>query len=110
MKLLLDENISYRVLKSINSVFPGSMHITHQANTVKMDIEIFEYAKINEFTIVTFDDDFCDIQVLNGYPPKIIWLRFGNSSNLKVVDKLMNNMEGIKSFLNNPELGILEIY
>lgn len=102
MKLLLDENISYRVLKSISTVFPGSMHIVQQSNSVKEDLGIFDYAKVNEFTIVTFDEDFYDIQLLKGYPPKIIWLRFGNSSNLKVVDKLMKNLEGIKSFLNIP--------
>jgi predicted nuclease of predicted toxin-antitoxin system len=109
MKLLLDENISYRVVKAINPIFPESMHVNKHSK-VWIDKEIFEFAKANDFSIVTFDEDFYDIQLMEGYPPKIIWLRFGNSSNLQVTTKLLENAQGITSFLANPDLGILEIY
>lgn len=91
MKLLLDENISFRVLKSIISVFPQSIHVTNDSASVKRDLEIFQNAKENDYTILTFDEDFYDLQLLRGYPPKIIWLRFGNSSNLKVISKLIEH-------------------
>ncbi len=110
MKLLLDENVSFRVLRSIISVFPGSIHVSKEGSNVKEDQEIFDFAKGNEFTILTFDEDFYDLQLLKGHPPKIIWLRFGNSSNLKIVNKLIENRPTIISFLSNPEVGILEIY
>lgn len=110
MKLLLDENISYRVLKSLLPVFPESIHVTKQESKVSEDLEIFEFAKANGFTILTFDEDFYDIQLLKGHPPKIIWLRFGNSSNLKVITRLTDNQEAIRLFLSNPDLGIIEIY
>ena len=110
MKLLLDENISFRVLRSILSVFPGSVHVSAKESHTKEDHKIFEFAKHNEFTILTFDEDFYDLQLLRGHPPKIIWLRFGNSSNLKIVNKLVENQSKITSFLSNPDLGILEIY
>ncbi len=110
MKLLLDENISFRVLKSIISVFPESIHVAKDQTRVKRDSEIFEYAKENDFTILTFDEDFYDLQLLKGYPPKIIWLRFGNSTNLKVISKLIEHKSTITSFIENPEVGILEIY
>ena len=109
MKLLLDENISYRVVNAISSFFPESMHIKKHVK-VWEDNQIFTFAKANDFSIVTFDEDFYDIQLIEGYPPKIIWLRFGNSSNLKVTSKLLENQQAILSFLSNPELGILEIY
>lgn len=110
MKLLLDENISYRVLNSISTVFPGSAHITKDESQVRRDTDIFEYARQNEFTILTFDEDFYELQLMRGYPPKIIWLRFGNSSNLKVISKLLDNQNSIISFLSNPDSGMLEIY
>ena len=110
MKLLLDENISFRVLRSIIPVFPGSIHVSKEGSNVKEDQEIFDFAKGNEFTILTFDEDFYDLQLLKGHPPKIIWLRFGNSNNLKIVNKLIENQPTIVSFLSNPEVGILEIY
>lgn len=109
MKLLLDENISYRVVKAISSVFPESMHINKHV-TVWEDNQIFAFAMANEFSIVTFDEDFYDIQLLEGYPPKIIWLRFGNSSNQRITSKLLENQQAIISFLNNADVGILEIY
>ncbi len=110
MKLLLDENISFRVLNSISSVFPGSIHVIKSETGVRFDGEIFEYAKLNNFTIVTYDEDFYDLQLLKGYPPKIVWLRFGNTTNLKLTSKLLQNEAAIKSFVPNPHVGILEIY
>lgn len=66
MKLLVDENISFRVLKSISSFFPQSIHVTNDSTRVKRDSEIFEYAKENDYTILTFDEDFYDLQLLRG--------------------------------------------
>ena len=109
MKLLLDENISYRVVKAIVDSFPGSIHVGTIAD-LKEDSKIFEYARLNGLTIVTFDEDFYELQLIRGHPPKIIWLRFGNSSNQKLTSKLMENKEAIASFLLNPDTGILEIY
>jgi predicted nuclease of predicted toxin-antitoxin system len=110
MKLLLDENISYHVVNSISLAFPESKHITKSEAVVKLDTDIFEFAKDNAFTIVTFDEDFYELQLLRGFPPKIIWLRFGNSSNLKVTTRLLENEDKIRSFINDMEIGILEIY
>ena len=110
MKLLLDENISFRIVRSIVSTFPDSIHIGNEGIVVKEDFEIFDFAKVNNFTIVTFDEDFYEIQPLKGYPPKIIWLRFGNSNNLRVISKLLENQLTIISFLTDSETAILEIY
>jgi len=110
MKPLLDENISFRVIKSIETYFPESAHVISVSEKLREDRQIFEYAAANGFTIVTFDEDFYQIQFLKGFPPKIIWLRFGNSSNLKVTNKLLSRRQTIASFLANPESGLLEIY
>ena len=61
------------------------------------------------YTIVTFDSDFIDLATLKGTPPKIIWLRFGNSSNLKIANKLLSNKEVIESFITNADINFLEI-
>ncbi|MEQ1587035.1 MAG: DUF5615 family PIN-like protein [Cyclobacteriaceae bacterium] len=97
-------------MKSIISVFPQSIHVTNDLARVKRDSEIFQYAKENDYTILTFDEDFYDLQLLRGYPPKINWLRFGNSGNVKVISKLIEHQNGIASFIANSEVGILEIY
>lgn len=110
MKLLFDENLSYRVVQAVQKFFPGSIHVTDPFSKIKEDSDIFSFARDNQFTIVTFDEDFYDLQLIKGFPPKIIWLRFGNSSNLKVISKLLESREAIFSFLKDTEAGILEIY
>jgi predicted nuclease of predicted toxin-antitoxin system len=42
------------------------------------DRAIWEYAKANDFILVSRDADFPDMPILFGPPPKVIWLRCGN--------------------------------
>jgi predicted nuclease of predicted toxin-antitoxin system len=73
------------------------------------DWEIWEYARLHGFTIVTFDADFYDISLLNGHPPKIVWLRIGNSSTAEIAESLAINRMNIATFLEDPEQSCLEI-
>jgi len=72
------------------------------------DFEIFEFARVNDYTIVTFDSDFCDLNVIKGFPPKIIWIRTGNTTtkNLEVI--IRRRYELIYSFMKE-DFGCLEI-
>jgi predicted nuclease of predicted toxin-antitoxin system len=45
MKLLFDENISFRIIKSIEVNFPGSIHCRNITQEVLTDLQIWEYAK-----------------------------------------------------------------
>jgi predicted nuclease of predicted toxin-antitoxin system len=65
--------------------------------------------KKNNYCIVTFDNDFIDISVLKGFPPKIIWLRTGNTSTNFIAEKIIENKNLIHDFIQNSEHGYLEI-
>lgn len=104
MKLLFDQNISYRIIGKISQYFSGSKHISECGLMNCSDSEVWEYAKNNDYSIVTFDSDFYDISVINGHPPKIIWLRTGNSSTDKITELLLQNTESIDNFINNRDL------
>ncbi len=54
--------------------------------------------------------DFYEWMVLRGFPPKIIWLRTGNTSTNDIANSLNLKVDSIKEFLENPDIGILEIY
>ena len=113
MRLLFDQNISHRILDLIVNDFPESAHIKDFGLHDKGDKEIWNYAKENNFTLVTFDSDFNDFSTLFGSPPKIIWLRLRNSSTSNVANVLLNKADAIKSFINsyNTEANsVLEIY
>ena len=109
MNLLFDQNISYRIIKRIEDIFPGSISVQELEYDNPHDIEIWKFAKSNNFSIVTFDADFIDLSNLRGYPPKIIWLRIGNTSTINIADRIRAEQGHIKEFLRNSENAFLEI-
>ncbi|MEA1978049.1 MAG: DUF5615 family PIN-like protein [Chloroflexota bacterium] len=112
MKLLFDQNISYRITKILSRSFPEAKHIIQVGLKDSTDIGIWEYAKQNGYTIVTFDSDYYDLSIVKGCSPKIIWLRTGNTTTQKIVEILEVNRELIGLFIidsSNKDLSCLEI-
>ena len=69
MKLLFGENLSHKLVGLVQSLFPDSAHVT----TIGLekgtpDREIWDFAKQNEFTIVTGDRDFLALSHRLGPP------------------------------------------
>lgn len=92
MKLLLDQNISYRVVRLLSGHFASVTHVKHENLTDASD-SIRNHALVNGYTIVTFDDDFVAYNPLYGPPPKIIWIRKGNLSNEALAKLLLATKE-----------------
>jgi predicted nuclease of predicted toxin-antitoxin system len=110
MKLLIDENISHRILKLIDKHFPHSIHVSSVRKSRFSDLDIWLFAKENDYIVLTYDADFYEWQLIRGYPPKIIWLRFGNSKTEIIADKLINNIGQIQKFIKNNDVGLLEVH
>lgn len=72
MKLLFHQNISFRIEKKLSSIFESSKHVSNLSLMNVNDYEIWNFAKRENFVIVTFYSDFYDISLTNGCPPKII--------------------------------------
>jgi len=111
MKLLLDANISWRLVKTLKIEFPDISHVSefgfkHPAT----DKEIWDYAKKNNSCIVTNDEDFIFLMNRFGFPPKIILLRTGNQSTQYIARVLSSKKEYIMGFLSSEDYGLLEIY
>jgi predicted nuclease of predicted toxin-antitoxin system len=112
MKLLLDQNISFRITSKIQDIFPGSKQVRELGLENKKDSFIWSYAKENGYCIVTFDGDFYDLGLIKGSSLKVIWLRLGNTSTQNIENVLRRNLDLIKTFLTDPdykEIGCLEI-
>ena len=58
MKLLLDENVSSKLVKFLIQEFPDSTHIDFLEMQGTADTNIWDYAKENDFTILSKDNDF----------------------------------------------------
>jgi predicted nuclease of predicted toxin-antitoxin system len=112
VKLLFDQNISYRVIKQILNLFPEAKQTRELGLENSTDKKIWEFAKKNDYTIVSFDADFYDLVTLFGHPPKVIWLRIGNASTQNLILSLEKNAEIMKAFIMDKTLkdyGCLEI-
>ncbi|HLP19577.1 MAG TPA: DUF5615 family PIN-like protein [Chitinophagales bacterium] len=108
--LLFDANISYKIKYLLREDFPGSFHISDFYKTAIADHYIWEIAKEKGLIVVSYDEDFFDLQALKGFPPKVIWLRFGNQPIVYIANKLLINKDQISQLAESSELGILEIY
>ena len=107
MKLLFDENISFKLVNILTKEFPESSHIDFLKMQGTTDDNIWEYAKTKNFIIVSKDNDFRQRSFLYGPPPKVIWLSVGNGGTKIIIELLLNNVAKIKTFANHPTDGLL---
>jgi predicted nuclease of predicted toxin-antitoxin system len=110
MKLLLDENLSRRVIPFIQQNFPGSTQISLLQMEHSTDLEIWDYAKKYDYVVVTKDADFLDMSLLYGQPPKIIWLKIGNQTKAATISALQGNDAEIQRVLIAEDKACVEIY
>lgn len=103
MKLLFDQNISFRIISKIKDAFPKAKQVRELGIENYSDAEIWNFAKDNDYSIVTFDADFFDISSIKGHPPKIIWLRFGNTTTNYLADIINSKQDIIIDFMTKNE-------
>jgi predicted nuclease of predicted toxin-antitoxin system len=112
VSLLFDQYISFRIISKIASNFPTAKQVRQLGIEKIFRYEIWQYAKQNKFTIVTFDADFFDLSNFKGHPPKIIWLRFGNTKTDFLADIINSKSSIIIDFIDSvaySEIACLEI-
>ena len=112
MKILFDQNISHRVVGRIRDSFPEAKHVRDFEMQSSSDRTIWNFARENGFALITFDADFNDLATLYGIPPKIIWLRIGNTLTDNLAKTISDKKEVISAFLTDPsyaDIACLEI-
>ena len=77
MKLLFDQNLSFKLCSRLNDLFPNSEQVRLLGMAESSDQDIWHYAGVAGLTIVTQDSDFADMATVFGPPPKVLWLRCG---------------------------------
>jgi predicted nuclease of predicted toxin-antitoxin system len=112
MKLLFDQNISFRLIRRISNFYPEAKQIRELGLENSTDRDIWRFARDNEYTIVTFDADFYELSTYFGHPPRIIWLRTGNRNTDNLAQLLINKSDLIREFTTNEsykDLACIEI-
>lgn len=110
MKLLFDQNLSPRLVKLLDDIFPNSNHVFTLGLDTSEDTEVWEYARQNNYTLVTKDADFGDLSVLRGFPPKVIWIRRGNCKTSGIEKILRDNFDAIEQLENDNQLGLITLF
>jgi predicted nuclease of predicted toxin-antitoxin system len=110
MKLLFDQNLSFKLCKSVADIFPESNHVGLSGLSQAGDQDIWDYAKAHGFAIVSQDADFAEMAALLGSPPKVIWLRSGNQSTATISTLLRRHAELIVTFGTDDDAVCLQLY
>jgi predicted nuclease of predicted toxin-antitoxin system len=98
MKLLLDQNLSYKLVQALADIYPDCQHVRNIGLKTADDSIIWLYAKNNGYIIVSKDSDFHQRSFVWGYPPKVIWLKLGNCSTKMVENILRKHVDSIRKF------------
>lgn len=107
MKLLLDENLSDRIVAQILDIYPGSTHVKLLGFTQTNDTLIWSFAKQHGYTIVSKDADFHQRSLVFGPPPKLIYLRVGNCPTNRITQLIRSHHVELSAFDADPGASIL---
>lgn len=107
MKLLFDQNLSPRLVNLLADLFPGSSHVQSVGLDSASDDQVWEFARLNSFAIVTKDEDYNNLSVVRGSPPKVIWLQLGNCTTAQVDAAFRARFADVEAFENDASAGTL---
>ena len=109
MKLLLDENLSRRLVPFLQFNYPGRSQVVLLGMESATDKEVWQRARDEDYVIVTRDADFQELSLVWGQPPKVIRLKTPNLSRAATLKVLTDNSDLILDALVVNNLASVEI-
>ncbi len=109
MKLLFDENLSFRLAYALQGIYPHSTHVRDVGLLGAEDKRIWTYAIQQGFILVSKDTDFYQRSLLYGAPPKVIWLRVGNAPTSSIIALLRERYVLVRRFADDEGSSILPL-
>jgi predicted nuclease of predicted toxin-antitoxin system len=109
VKILFDQNISFRLVNRIKDIFPLAKQVRDVGIENYSDRDIWLFAQKENYIIVTFDSDFYDFSVVWGLPPKIILIKSFDQTSNNIEALLRKHLNNIQAFSEDKELACLEI-
>jgi len=109
LKLLFDQNLSYRLVALLGDLYPASVHVRELGLSEAEDLQVWQEAREQGLAIVSKDSDFHQLSFAYGHPPKVVWLRVGNGSTAAVADLLRKHHAAMRRFEADPEAAFLAL-
>lgn len=98
MKLLLDQNLSPRLARTLAAIYPDTTHVRDVGLQAADDDTVWAYAAEHGFVIVSKDADFHQRSFVLGPPPKVVWIRRGNCSTAEIEEILRSRQADLLAF------------
>lgn len=73
------------------------------------DVLIWSTAAAQGFVLVTKDDDFLELSILRGAPPKVVMIGLGNCRTSEIVDLLTTERLKLEQFERDASASIVEL-
>ncbi len=109
MKLLFDQNLSFRLVRLLADVYPSSVHVRDLDLLEADDATIWRHAAEHGLIIVSKDSDFHQMSLLYGHPPKTVWLRVGNAPTSTIAELLREHHATMLRFHTDPDAALLAL-
>ena len=98
--LLIDENLPASLARGLPVNCSHATDIAQQPS----DNELWIHARQRDWTILTRDTDFFDRIMLEGPPPKVVWVRLGNIRKTELESLLIRLWPAITTLLTESDL------
>jgi predicted nuclease of predicted toxin-antitoxin system len=109
VKLLLDENLSRRLVPALQARYPGSSQVALLGLERATDAQLCEYAADHGFVLCSKDDDFHRLVAARGYRPKLVHLALGNAGNDQVLSALLSAAGRLDAALADASVGVVVV-
>jgi predicted nuclease of predicted toxin-antitoxin system len=109
LALLLDQNLSRRLVARLADMYPGATQAAFLGMEAADDREIWAFVREQGYALVTKDEDFAEMSRRLGHPPKVIWLRMGNCATAQVEQVLREHHTKITCFLQTQAESLLSL-
>ena len=107
MKLLLDENLSRKIVLALQARWPGSSQVTLLGLERATDAQLCAYAAEHGYVICSKDDDFHRLVAARGYRPRLVHVSLGNATNGQILNALLDRADGIEAALAEAGTGVV---
>jgi len=109
MKLLLDENLSRRLVPFLQHDYPGSSQVVLEGLESAQDLDVWAFARQNGYVIVSRDADFEELSLVLGSPPQVVWLKTRNQTRAATLKVLIDSKLAIEAALLEGGQSCIEI-
>jgi predicted nuclease of predicted toxin-antitoxin system len=109
MKILIDQNLPARLVRSLEPMFPGSTHVNAVGLGGARDIELWNFAVLNQFDIMSRDSDLPMLAVRRVDDVCVVWVRLGNLVLRNLLKAIESSLAEVHQALGTRSLRIIEI-